>query len=119
MIPCTQSGQTHSPFVKAAPQQHKEKPPEPKVVYSAAPVLNEEALKKRAESEVADPTRQADAKKLRASAATIESPADVRAAVARAEATDKAPVWVYKDGTMLNAGTQEGVAKMASPAAAR
>lgn len=133
MIPEFGQGQAQSPFVKAAPLQNSDRacePPfvkaaplrnsdracEPKTVYSSGPVLNEGALKKRAESDV-DPKEQADAKKLRASEVIAESPADARAAAARAEATDKAPVWVYKDGTILNSATQDAAAKLAPTAA--
>lgn len=101
--------------VSAASAKVKPAPPV-KTEYASGPRLSAEALKRKraleggaAEEEEAtsDTKRQA-----------IESPADARAAAARAESADKAPVWIMKDGVVTELGSQKAAADQTASEAA-
>eukprot|EP00931_Biecheleriopsis_adriatica_P085066 TRINITY_DN5926_c0_g1_i3.p1 TRINITY_DN5926_c0_g1~~TRINITY_DN5926_c0_g1_i3.p1 ORF type:complete len:744 (-),score=228.05 TRINITY_DN5926_c0_g1_i3:60-2291(-) len=81
--------------VKAAPPAPSAPKAAPQQVYSSAPVLNKRSAEEQGGDAKRAKTEGVHAEKL--------SPADARAAAARAQG-DKAPVWVYKDGAVSQAG---------------
>lgn len=83
-----------APHMPAAPTQ---------IVYSSAPVLSNGPSKRKE----ADVTEEESLPKRQCPEAQVFecSPADARAAMARAEG-EKAPVWLYKNGEVSQAGQQ-------------
>jgi hypothetical protein len=71
----------------------KKKPEPARTVYSSAPVINKAAA--------STPSEPSETPK------EVESPANLRAAAAKAESAADAPVWVYKDGVVTEMNSKK------------